>query len=348
MDTGTLRQRKRQIEERFGQWTGFDIELAPGVSTYVSEIEKPRGELKLHEKVKHDPEQTKGYSSTYSRIRRVVQIVADLSPKPISSLRVLDLACSEGGYGIELALRGATVVGVEGREANLVKARFAAEALGLSNVEFVLDDVRNVREETYGRFDVVLCLGILYHLNAPDVFTFLSNFASMCDHMAILETHVSLKPETSRTYNGKRYWGAVFQEHDAKATEVEKQSQLWMSLDNVESFQFTRFSLINCLQHCGFASVYDCLHPTVLGYGGRTGFLAVKGSEVSTLRSSPSAPLPDEEYSEIDSGKNDSELHLLQQEVQLVRQSLDRITQHPYVRFGLAARKLLKRVQGKA
>ena len=80
---------------------------------------------------------------------------------PDGGLRILDLACLEGLFSLELAMQGARVVGVEIREGNLTKARFAAEALGVSGVEFVRDDVRNVDAGRYGRFDVILCSGIL-------------------------------------------------------------------------------------------------------------------------------------------------------------------------------------------
>ena len=35
------------------------------------------------------------------RLRRIIQIVSDLAGKPPAQLRVLDLACLEGHYGIE-------------------------------------------------------------------------------------------------------------------------------------------------------------------------------------------------------------------------------------------------------
>jgi 2-polyprenyl-3-methyl-5-hydroxy-6-metoxy-1,4-benzoquinol methylase len=71
-------------------------------------------------------------------------MIADFSKKSLEELRILDLGVLEGAFSIELARRGATVVGIEGREANIVKAQFAKEALSLNNVDFILDDVRNV------------------------------------------------------------------------------------------------------------------------------------------------------------------------------------------------------------
>jgi hypothetical protein len=40
--------------------------------------------------------------------------------------------------------------------------------MGLPNVEFVTDDVRNFSRKRYGAFDVVICSGILYHLPGKD------------------------------------------------------------------------------------------------------------------------------------------------------------------------------------
>jgi 2-polyprenyl-3-methyl-5-hydroxy-6-metoxy-1,4-benzoquinol methylase len=55
----------------------------------------------------------------------------------------------------------ATVVGIEGREANIMKAEFARKALGLSNLRFVQSDVRKLSISNIGAFDVVLCWGLL-------------------------------------------------------------------------------------------------------------------------------------------------------------------------------------------
>src|SRR5207237_6924907 len=105
------------------------------------------------------------------KLRRVTQIVSDVLGGRFEGARILDLACLEGMYALELASRGAEVVAIEGREANLEKARFAARALGL-DVDFRLGDVRDLGRDEHGEFDVVLCLGILYHLDTPDIFEF--------------------------------------------------------------------------------------------------------------------------------------------------------------------------------
>ena len=115
------------------------------------------------------------------RLRRIVQVASDLLGKPLSEATVLDLACLEGHYGIEFALHGANVVGIEIREANIVKARYAQQELGLKNITFIQDDVRNLSRAKLGGFDIVICSGILYHLDVPDVFEFVRRIYEMSD-----------------------------------------------------------------------------------------------------------------------------------------------------------------------
>ncbi len=59
------------------------------------------------------------------------------------------------------------VLAIEGREANLRKARFVQELLGVKNVEFVQGNLEEVDLARYGKFDAVFCCGLLYHLPKP-------------------------------------------------------------------------------------------------------------------------------------------------------------------------------------
>lgn len=104
-------------------------------------------------------------------------------------------------YAIEFACHKAACLGIEGREANIEKARFAKQVLLLDNLEFAQDDVRNLTIEKHGQFDVVLCLGILYHFNAPDVFSFVERVAEVCRKICIVDTRITLRPKTSYVYN---------------------------------------------------------------------------------------------------------------------------------------------------
>lgn len=87
-------------------------------------------------------------------------------PADLSGRTVLDIGCNGGFYSIEMKRRGAArVLGIDHDEGYLRQARFAAETLGL-DIEFTRLSVYDVAalEE---RFDVVLFLGVLYHLRHP-------------------------------------------------------------------------------------------------------------------------------------------------------------------------------------
>jgi hypothetical protein len=104
-------------------------------------------------------------------------------------------------------------------------------------------------------------IGILYHLHTPDVMNFAENISAVCNKVAIIDTHISLRDEESYSWKQKLYWGKYTSEHDANAKSEDKLAASWQSLDNPRSFQFTRASLCNLLRHVHFTSVYECLNP---------------------------------------------------------------------------------------
>jgi SAM-dependent methyltransferase len=267
VDPQRARQRRDEVAARHGEWTAHDILLGEGVSTL------PGGGA--------DP----------SRVRRVTQLAADLTGRPLSELRVLDLGALEGQYAVEFALQGAEVMAIEGREANAAKARVAGEILGLDNLEVREEDVRGLSVERHGSFDVVLCLGLLYHLDQDDLFPFLDRLAEVCTALLILDTHVGLRPRRRHRHDGHDYRGVTFVEHSPQASTEQRRRSLWASLDNEESFWPTRASLLNALQRAGFTSVLECGVPAMTAPRDRLTFAAIRGSDVE-LRSLPPAAGP--------------------------------------------------------
>jgi tRNA (mo5U34)-methyltransferase len=91
---------------------------------------------------------------------------ADALPADLSGRSVLDIGCNAGFYSIEMKRRGADrVVGIDFDERYLAQARLAAEVLGLE-IEFQqrsVYEVATLRE----RFDLVLFMGVFYHLRHP-------------------------------------------------------------------------------------------------------------------------------------------------------------------------------------
>lgn len=262
MDTDALRREMREITERYGDWTDHNIHICDDLYTISPDV-------------------------VSTRLRRLVQIVSDIAQEPLANLRVLDLACLEGLYAIEMARQGAQAVAIEGRESSIEKARFVQRALGLDRLTLCQDDVRNLCAEKYGEFDVVLCLGILYHLDTPDVFRFVENIGRVTTRFAVIDTYVSAASKEAREWGGRSYWGRDIFEHFPNDPTDERMKRVWASLDNPKSFWLTQRSLYNLLLACGFTTVYECQVPAdVHRPADRVTLVAIKGRP-QTLLSTP-------------------------------------------------------------
>lgn len=100
-------------------------------------------------------------------MQAVGSVIKKYTPRA-ETLKAVDLACLEGGFSVELARMGFDTLGIDARKENLINANYVKFTTGLNNLNFVLDDVRNL--ERYGTFDLVFCTGILYHLDQPSEF----------------------------------------------------------------------------------------------------------------------------------------------------------------------------------
>ncbi|MFC6997482.1 TIGR04290 family methyltransferase [Rufibacter roseus] len=88
-------------------------------------------------------------------------------PQDLSGWRVLDIGCNAGFYTIELAKRGASVLGIDVDPHYLRQAEWVAKQFGLDDkVEFKqmqVYDVAHLEE----KFDLIWYMGVLYHLRYP-------------------------------------------------------------------------------------------------------------------------------------------------------------------------------------
>lgn len=102
------------------------------------------------------------YDYPASKWRRIAPFV----PDDLRGRTVLDIGCNAGFYAIEMKRRGADrVVGIDEDERYLAQARLACEVTGC-DVELRQLSVYDVARlgET---FDIVLFMGVLYHLRHP-------------------------------------------------------------------------------------------------------------------------------------------------------------------------------------
>src|SRR3954469_13615294 len=89
-------------------------------------------------------------------------------PDDLSGARALDIGCNAGFYSFELAHRGADVLAFDFDERYLRQASWARGELGLEErVELRKLSVYDLADLEEDPFDVVLFLGVLYHLRHP-------------------------------------------------------------------------------------------------------------------------------------------------------------------------------------
>lgn len=85
----------------------------------------------------------------------------------LSGWTALDVGCNAGYYSFELAKRGAEVLAIDVNERYLDQARWAAGQFGLTeSVDFKCLQVYDLAKSEQ-RFDLVLFLGVFYHLRYP-------------------------------------------------------------------------------------------------------------------------------------------------------------------------------------
>ena len=263
-----LNDRLAQVTETYGAWSE-DIPLPYGKWT------KGNGEV------------------PHRRLKRSIQIIRDVMGGHFESARILDLGCLDGIYSIECALQGAHVLGIDVRKGHIEKCLLAKRALQLENLDFRTGDVRAILAEPMDPFDVILCSGLLYHLNAPDVFDVIERIYERTLRVAIFDTHVSLNPTSTVSFREKLYHGHTAIEHGDNATPADIEDAGWSSFGNRASFWLTRPSLVNALAEIGFSSVYECLTPPLINinkpgvaHRDRCTFVCLKGEPV-TLKTSP-------------------------------------------------------------
>lgn len=243
MDIISWEEKKKKMVERCGPWNSYEPDFNGR-------------EVVIRLKKDYQP-----LDAVF--LSQVINTISNFLQKPWEDIRVLDLACMEGLSTIEIARQGVReVIGIEARPYEIARAQFMQEAMDLRNMTFYQDDVRAMSKEKYGTFDVVVCLGILYHLEPPALFSFMEHLCAMTTEFAVIDTHFMFRPKQTIEYKGKKYSGDYSPEHHPGRTPEERVLVGFeRALDKEQSFWLTKSSLCNLLMHAGFTSVYQCLVP---------------------------------------------------------------------------------------
>jgi len=105
-------------------------------------------------------------------------------PDDLSGRTLLDIGCWDGFYSFETERHGAQVTSIDcWRPENYFKARQALN----SKAQFHEMSVYELSKEKLGAFDIVLFLGVIYHLRHP--LLALENVCELTRDFAIIESH---------------------------------------------------------------------------------------------------------------------------------------------------------------
>ena len=128
-------------------WRGLADEFSE--SGWYHSIELPDGEV------------LQGLQSLDQQKQRLERLPI---PDDLSGKRVLDIGTWDGWFAFEMERRGADVTAID----NIEQPAFylARDRLG-SKVDYLVMDVYDLSARTAGRFELVLFLGVLYHLKHP-------------------------------------------------------------------------------------------------------------------------------------------------------------------------------------
>ena len=107
-------------------------------------------------------------------------------PDDLTGWTALDIGCNAGFYSFELAARGAQVMAIDADEHYLRQARWAADRFGYDGrVDFRRMQVYDLAR-TDTAYDLVLFMGVLYHLRHP--LLALDLVAQRTRRLAVLQT----------------------------------------------------------------------------------------------------------------------------------------------------------------
>ena len=232
------------IKLEHGAWSAHNIKLSKNIFTISAEHESrslKRAEL-------------------YAGLKRT------LSKRSLRGCNVLDLGCLEGGISIHLAQEGARCTGIDVRSKHLIKAKFAAKCLGLQRRCTWLE--ANVTSqnlwEQLKKFDLIICSGLLYHLDAIDILPLLRNMRKACkkDTLVIIDSNIAPQPLKYFAQTGEpTLWGCEWSEHEPNSSASERMAAGWSSMHNNSAFWLTERSLVNALVSAGLGTVIKPLYP---------------------------------------------------------------------------------------
>lgn len=174
---------QRSLEAGLSELAPFhhDIELPFGLRTYLPEA------------ARQEREQTR----FKNLIGHAWDPIRESLGGSFAGKRVLDVACNCGGFSIQAARDGAAeVLGFDIDPHYVRQANFLKAATSSRNVEFQQMSIADLDPDRHGRFDVVFCFGILYHLE--NLIWDMRRIAAVTDGVLVVDTTLLRVPWLNR------------------------------------------------------------------------------------------------------------------------------------------------------
>lgn len=172
-------------------------------------------------------------------------------PQDLTGHAVLDIGCSDGYFSFECERRGAArVLAIDDFSSVFVDSSIGfhvAHRLLGSHVEFRQLDLFELDTQVVGQFDLVLFLGVLYHLRHPLVA--LERMAALCRGQLIVETLVA--PQPSRL---ERLVTGRFGRRSARYMEFLEEDEV--NRDPTNWWAPSPEGMLAMLRSCGFCDVH--------------------------------------------------------------------------------------------
>ena len=169
------------------------------------------------------------------------------------TIRALDAACNEGWFGFEVAKLGArAVIGFDARRENVRKANIVRAQTDARNVSVRVDSIFDISPSRYGTFELVLCLGLLYHLEDP--MGALRRLRSVSTGLCVIDTEVARPGPPISVERGPQDGVVTTDEAIAVIAEPHFQRNPLASITGI-SFVPNLPALKAMLRHAGFRDV---------------------------------------------------------------------------------------------
>jgi tRNA (mo5U34)-methyltransferase len=169
---------------------------------------------------------------------------------------VIDLACNEGWFSQRALDWGAgRVLGIDVRPQLIRRAELLRDHFSISSerLEFRCADVFELDVSSLGKFDVVLCLGLVYHLENP--VGALRIASALARRLCVIESQLTRQDDPITVGNGRSGQYEESPASYAAIVETDHESNPLASAGGVVSLIPNRGALAQAAEAAGFADV---------------------------------------------------------------------------------------------